>query len=112
MFQGFSQEAIDFLWGIRLNNERPWFLAHKQDYEQFVLAPMKELGAEVFDEFAKLCPKMSLKLHISRIYRDARRLFGRVLFADGPRRGLHPGRHCSACVDFRDDGDARQGCGC
>jgi len=82
MFQGFSQEAIDFLWGIRFNNERPWFMAHKHEYEQFVLAPMKELGAEVFDEFAKLCPKMSLKLHVSRIYRDARRLFGRGPYKD------------------------------
>ncbi|MBQ5739680.1 MAG: DUF2461 domain-containing protein [Oscillospiraceae bacterium] len=82
MFQGFSQAAIDFLWGIRLNNERPWFLAHKQDYEQFVLAPMKELGAEVFDEIVKDCPKQSFRLHISRIYRDARRLFGRGPYKD------------------------------
>ena len=27
MFQGFSQEAVDFLWGIRFNNERGWFEA-------------------------------------------------------------------------------------
>ena len=82
MFQGFSQQAVDFLWGIRLNNERPWFLAHKQDYEQYVLAPMKALGAEVFDEIAKDCPKQSMRLHISRIYRDARRLFGRGPYKD------------------------------
>ena len=29
MFQGFSQQAVDFLWGIRFNNERSWFLEHK-----------------------------------------------------------------------------------
>ena len=34
MFQGYSQEAVDFMWGIRFNNERGWFLAHKDDYQQ------------------------------------------------------------------------------
>ena len=27
MFQGYSQETVDFMWGIRFNNERGWFLA-------------------------------------------------------------------------------------
>ena len=36
MFQGFSQNAIDFLWGISLNNERGWFMAHKQDFTDYV----------------------------------------------------------------------------
>ena len=31
MFQGFSQGAVDFLWGVRFNNERRWFEAHKQE---------------------------------------------------------------------------------
>ena len=38
-FEGYSQETLDFLWGIRFNNERSWFLAHKQDYEAHLLAP-------------------------------------------------------------------------
>ena len=29
MFQGFSQETVDFMWGIRFNNDRGWFEAHK-----------------------------------------------------------------------------------
>ena len=44
MFQGFSQNAIDFLWGISLNNERGWFMAHKQDFTDYVDVPMRELG--------------------------------------------------------------------
>ena len=32
MFQGFSQEAVDFLWGVKFNNNREWFTAHKQEY--------------------------------------------------------------------------------
>ena len=38
-FEGYSPAALDFLWGIRFNNERGWFLAHKEDYQSHVLAP-------------------------------------------------------------------------
>ena len=44
MFEGFSQETVDFMWGIRFNNERPWFEAHKSDYQTYFLTPMKEIG--------------------------------------------------------------------
>ena len=37
----------DSLWGIRFNNERSWFLAHKQDYEAHLLAPTRALGEQV-----------------------------------------------------------------
>ena len=53
MFQGFSQNAIDFLWGISLNNERGWFMAHKQDFTDYVDIPMRELGKEVFSALAE-----------------------------------------------------------
>ena len=32
MFTGFTDATVDFLWGIRFNNERPWFEAHKETY--------------------------------------------------------------------------------
>ena len=82
MFQGFSQETIDFLWGIRFNNERGWFEAHKQDYQDHLYKPMKELGADVQARLLELYPKSQLTLKISRIYRDARRLFGRGPYKD------------------------------
>ena len=82
MFQGFSQETIDFLWGIRFNNERGWFEAHKQDYQNHLYQPMKELGADVQARLLELYPKSQLNLKISRIYRDARRLFGRGPYKD------------------------------
>ncbi len=47
MFQGFSQGAVDFLWSIRFNNERSWFLAHKEEYLTLVDRPMRELGDQV-----------------------------------------------------------------
>ena len=46
-FTGFYPETIDFLWGIRLNNHREWFEAHKADYQRFLWEPMKALAADV-----------------------------------------------------------------
>ena len=45
MFTGYCDNTIDFLWGIRFNNERPWFEAHKGDYLRYLLQPTRELGA-------------------------------------------------------------------
>ena len=56
MFQGYSQETVDFMWGIRFNNERGWFLAHKDDYQQHLLAPTRELGQTVYDGLAAALP--------------------------------------------------------
>lgn len=69
MFQGFSPETMDFLWGIRLNNNRQWFQEHKQQYQQNLYEPMKELSQAVFEPFRDV-PNMAFKL--SRIYKDAR----------------------------------------
>ena len=68
-FQGFSPETIDFLWGIRMNNNRDWFLAHKKDYVNYLYEPMKALGKDLFRPFLD-SPGTLLK--VSRIYRDTR----------------------------------------
>ncbi len=82
MFQGFSQEAVDFLWGIRFNNERGWFEARKEEYLTLVAGPMRELGEQVHAAVEEEFPKLGLNLHVSRIYRDARRLHGRGPYKD------------------------------
>ena len=69
MFEGFSPETVDFLWGIRLNNNREWFLQNKQNYVNYLYEPMKALGWELFQPFVD-SPGTLLK--VSRIYRDAR----------------------------------------
>ena len=69
MFTGYSPETVDFLWGIRLNNNREWFLEHKKDYVKFLYEPTKALGAELFQPFIE---KSGELLKVSRIYRDAR----------------------------------------
>ena len=68
-FEGFSPETMDFLWGIRFNNNRPWFLEHKEQYQRTLYEPMKALANEVTSAFEQTD---GLKLHLSRIYRDMR----------------------------------------
>ena len=69
MFQGFTPETFDFLWGIRMNNNRDWFMQHKQQYIDTLHEPMKALGRELFEPFVE---KPGNLLKVSRIYRDAR----------------------------------------
>ena len=69
MFEGFSPETVDFLWGIRMNNNRDWFLEHKKDYVNYLYEPMKALGQDLFIPFADRPGNL---LKVSRIYRDAR----------------------------------------
>ena len=51
MFIGFTPETIDFLWGIRMNNNRDWFLEHKKQYVSTLYEPMKALGKDLFAPF-------------------------------------------------------------
>lgn len=69
MFTGFTPETIDFLWGIRMNNNRDWFLEHKKQYVDTLYQPMKALGADLFQPFLNRTGDI---LKVSRIYRDAR----------------------------------------
>ncbi len=69
MFNGFSPETVDFLWGIRLNNNREWFLEHKKDYTTYLYEPMKALGAHLYEPFQD---SPGILARVSRIYKDAR----------------------------------------
>ncbi len=76
MFQGFSQETIDFMWGIRFNNEKSWFEAHKKQYLDSFYHPLRALADEVFEAFRQKHPRMELTCRVTRIYRDMRRTHG------------------------------------
>ena len=69
MFTGFSPESFDFLWGIRMNNNREWFQANKKQYVDTLYEPTKALGRELFAPFLEEPGNL---LKVSRIYRDAR----------------------------------------
>ena len=75
-FTGFSPETIDFLWGIRMNNNREWFQEHKENYLTYLYRPMVALSELLREPFRDV-PGMGCK--VSRIYRDMR-----MHHADGP----------------------------
>ena len=82
MFQGFTPGTVEFLWGIRFNNNRAWFAEHKQEYLDLVDRPLRELSRQLFEAMAEAYPRMGLTQHVSRIYRDARRLYGKGPYKD------------------------------
>ncbi len=82
MFQGFSPATVDFMWGIRFNNDRSWFEPRKEEYKTCFELPMKELCRECYEEYSQRHKDLDLVSRVSRIYRDARRLFGRGPYKD------------------------------
>ena len=66
MFRGFTPEALEFLMGIRLNNNKEWFEPRKQIYLDHVYEPMKALGEEIYKPFEDT----GMTLKTCRIYRD------------------------------------------
>ena len=74
MFNGFSQQTVDFMRNLRLNNRREWFEENKEDFIQHFQSPMKDLGQEVFQCLAADYTKHGFIHKVSRIYKDARRV--------------------------------------
>ena len=77
MFNGFSKETGEFMWELAFNNERPWFNAHKEEFETYLNKPFRALAADTYALMSERFPDIDFRVHVSRIYRDARRLFGR-----------------------------------
>jgi len=73
-FTGFTQQTIDFMWNLRLNNNKQWFEENKEDFISYFQAPMKALGREVFERVCADFKGRNFIHKVSRIYRDARRV--------------------------------------
>ncbi|HLJ18517.1 MAG TPA: DUF2461 domain-containing protein [Bryobacteraceae bacterium] len=104
-FPGFPSEAIQFLHGLRRNNRREWFQAHKPMYDQHVKAPMSELVSAVNRELVRWAPDYVAdpQKAIYRIYRDTRFSSNKTPYKDHiaaifPRRGLE--KHAGAGFYF------------
>ena len=112
MFKGFTKDTSEFFWGITFNNEREWFLPRKEQFETCVNRPMKELGADCLEIMNARFPKEDFHLHVSRIYRDARRLFGRGPYKDHMWFSLWSGSRPELAPNFWFEiGAARYECG-
>lgn len=73
-FPGFSKEALSFLRGLKRNNNREWFLARKQIYEEKLRKPMVALVEAINAELARFAPAYVTdpSKAIYRFYRDTR----------------------------------------
>jgi len=73
-FAGFPPETLRFLRQLKRNNNREWFLAHKDIYELKVKTPMTELVLELGEAMQEVAPELIVdpKRAIFRIYRDIR----------------------------------------
>lgn len=73
-FSGFPEEGLAFLRRLKKNNNRDWFLKHKDAYEENVRFPMECLIATVGQQMADVAPDFEFhpKRSIFRIHRDTR----------------------------------------
>ena len=74
MASWFRPEAFAFLRGLRTNNKKEWFEAHRPNYEREILAPLRIVANELDVRFAEIAPEFEAdaKRSIFRIYRDVR----------------------------------------
>ena len=70
----FTQRALRFFRELARNNEKPWFEAHRDEYETEVREPMRELIEDLDARFAEFAPEIGgdPKRSMFRIYRDIR----------------------------------------
>ena len=74
MFQGLTKKTTDFLNNLKNNNQKEWFMLHKEVYEKEVKTPCLDLAEELIPFMQSIDPDIdpNPKKCISRIYRDVR----------------------------------------
>jgi uncharacterized protein (TIGR02453 family) len=70
----FSPDAIRFLRALKRNNDREWFKARRERYEEHLRAPMIAIIEQLARDFRTFAPDLvaSPKTSLYRIYRDTR----------------------------------------
>ena len=70
----FTPDALRFLRGLKRHNVRPWFEAHRTDYEVHVRDPMRALIEQMDVRLARFAPEITghPRRSMFRIYRDVR----------------------------------------
>ena len=71
---GFNPAALRFLRGLAKNNNKEWFEAHRDEYENEVREPMRDLIGEMNERFKTFAPEIGgdPKRSMFRINRDIR----------------------------------------
>ncbi len=70
----FTPKTVSFLRSLKRNNDREWFRARKDQYQEHVHAPMVAVVERLAVDFKSFAPELiaSPKLSLFRIYRDTR----------------------------------------
>ena len=70
----FQPRALTFLRALKRNNDREWFKARKEQYDEFLRAPMLAIIEQLALDFQSFAPDVvaSPKVSMYRIYRDTR----------------------------------------
>jgi uncharacterized protein (TIGR02453 family) len=70
----FTRKTLSFLRALKRNNDREWFRARKDQYEQHVRGPMIEVVEQLALDFRTIAPELvaSPKQSLFRVYRDTR----------------------------------------
>jgi uncharacterized protein (TIGR02453 family) len=75
-FNGFSPQLLAFFEGLATHNTKPWFAAHRDEYEEFLLEPLKAMVGDLAGPMLAIDPGLitvpAVDRTISRIYRDIR----------------------------------------
>lgn len=83
-FEGFSKEALKFLFENRMNNSKEWYEEHKPEYRKYVYEPFAELVKELepaIKEIDESIITVPSKI-ISRVRRDTRFTKDKSLYRD------------------------------
>ncbi len=77
-FKAFPQKSLVFLENIAKNNSKEWFLAHKDEYEKYILEPSRAFVEEMSEHLMALEPTINYAPKINhslfKIYRDICRM--------------------------------------
>ncbi len=75
-FTGFTKETIRFFNGLRRNNDRDWFAAHRETYDREVMEPAKAFVTAMGERLRTVVPRIIavplVNKSIFRINRDTR----------------------------------------
>jgi uncharacterized protein (TIGR02453 family) len=96
----FTAKSLRYLRGLKRNNNKPWFEAHREQFEDDIRTPMRKLIEEMDVRFATLAPEIigSARKSMFRINRDIR---------FSPDKA--PYKTHVACWFYHRDGDRRVG---
>lgn len=75
-FSGFPKDTVRFLSGVSRNNDKRWFDAHREDYEQYFVEPARAFVEALAPRLRKLDREVQAVARVNgsimRIHRDVR----------------------------------------